>query len=130
MNHHMSQRIIIIGDDARTAGALRTGRFPLAAAYLQRVKQSSTGCPPRARALATLAALLCVLASGTSRAEVRRASGLVDFNLPDRPLEPGDFRSLFGNFRSNDAFTDIVDGALRVRFPKGRMIKITRFARI
>ena len=51
-----------------------------------------------------------------------RANGIVDFSLPDRPLKTEDFRAMFGNFRTNDAFTDVVEGALRVRFPKGRMI--------
>jgi hypothetical protein len=78
--------------------------------------------PSAAAFLTTVAVIFCAILSGVTRAEERRASGFVDFNQPNRPLKAGDFRPLFGNFRSDDAYTDIVDGALRVRFPKGRMI--------
>ena len=55
---------------------------------------------------------------------------MVDFNLPDRVLKAEDFRALFGNFSTEDAFTEISGGALKVRFPEGRKIDGLQGARV
>ena len=49
------------------------------------------------------------------------ASDSVGFNRPGGPYAEDDFRRDFGNFNTDGTFTDIVDGALRVSFPEGRM---------
>jgi hypothetical protein len=95
------------------------------APYPHPVHPPSTSPPEKTRSLRgalkiIAAALFCTL---PSPADELRPNGLVDFNLPDRPLKPEDFRNFFGNFHSADAFADIVDRSLRVRFPKGRKIE-------
>ncbi len=57
-------------------------------------------------------------------------SRTVDFNRPDSRYTEGDFRKDFGNFSTDDAFTEIVDGALRVSFPEGRKIDGLQGARV
>jgi hypothetical protein len=57
-------------------------------------------------------------------------SRTVDFKRPDGSYTEADFRKDFGNFNTADAFTDIVDGALRVSFPEGRKIDGLQGARV
>jgi hypothetical protein len=57
-------------------------------------------------------------------------SHLVDFSRPDGPYTVADFRKDFGNFSTDDAFTEISGGALRVNFPQGRKIDGLQGARV
>jgi hypothetical protein len=63
-------------------------------------------------------------------AQQTHKSRKVDFNRPAGPYSEKDFRRDFGNFSTDDAFTDIVDGALRVSFPEGRKIDGLQGARV
>lgn len=81
-----------------------------------------------ARAILSCAAL--VLPTLCATAEDLPARHEVGFNLPDGPYSEADFRRDFGNFSTDDAFTDIVDGALRVKFPAGRKIDGLQGARV
>jgi hypothetical protein len=73
----------------------------------------------------------CILADASfALAQEAYKAHTVDFNRPNGPYSQKDFCKDFGNFTTDDAYTYIVDGALRVSFPKGRKIEGLQGARV
>lgn len=77
-----------------------------------------------------IAGLVISLLSPLFAGPLVHKSHKVDFNRPAGPYTVADFRKDFGNFSTDDAFTDIVDGALRVSFPEGSKIDGLQGARV
>jgi len=76
------------------------------------------------------AGLLIALHAPPVTAQQAHKSRTVDFNRPDGPYSEKDFRKDFGNFSTDDAFTEIIDKTLRVKFPAGRKIDGLQGARV
>ena len=76
--------------------------------------------------IAVVLAGLTVAASG----QPSRGGKTIDFNRPDGPYGPKEFKRDFGDFSSDNHLTEIRDRSLRVTFPKGRKIEGLRGARV
>ena len=82
------------------------------------------------RPLHLLALALATLAAHAFAQNPPHGLKVVDFNRPDGPYGPKEFKRDFGDFSTDNHLTEILNRSLRVTFPKGRKIEGLRGGRV